>query len=301
MMFTASSKAPLKAPAPPPKRDFFRVPLRLRIDVDAGMSVPLPAMLVDISGGGCLIASRIMVEAGQTVSYTLRRGDGKPDLHLGGVIRTKRYAEAEHIYFYGVKFDEMKAAEHDVLLQEISYLERRLIVHKRGEADSPAKKAPAVALTASSKKKAQQARSAFRVSWPFQMTYTVPGLPGIHRATALDTSAGGMRIATDMVLRREWVLELTFTMPAQVLEVLEQHESVNTSELFGNRYALKSKVIKQRPFAPITVRAHVVPGIQESRGRYVHGISFKDADHLVREEITRFVHAAQLSKRRLNV
>ncbi|MDP9017729.1 MAG: PilZ domain-containing protein, partial [Candidatus Eremiobacteraeota bacterium] len=237
------------------------------------MSIPLPALLVDISGGGCLIASRIMVEGGQPVSYTLRRGDGKPDMKLSGVIRTKRYAESEHIYFYGVKFDPMKTADHDVLLQEISQLERRLIVHKRAEAEMPLKKPPAVALSAVGKKKAEQSRSAFRVSWPFQMTYKVPGIPGTHRATALDTSSGGMRIATDMVLRREWVLELSFTLPAQVLEVLEHHESANASELFGNRYAQKSLVVKQRPFATMTVQANVIPGVQEARGRYVHGIS----------------------------
>ena len=307
-MYQASQgPAPNKASAIPAKpvenkRNFFRVPLRLKIDVNAGLPIMLPALLMDISGGGCQIASRILVEPGKSVTYKLRRGDGKSDLHLCGTIRSKRYAEAEHIYFYGVRFEGLKEADHEALLQEITALERRIIMHKRGEAE--AKQAaknpvPKVALTAAGKKTAAQARGAFRVAWPFQMTFKIPGIPGVHRATSLDISAGGMRIATDMILRREWVLEVTFTMPAQVLEVLEHSEPAATS-LFG-RTSEQKKVIKQRPFAPITVHCNVVPGVQESRGRYVQGISFKDADHLMKEEITRFVHAAQLSKRRLAV
>jgi len=56
-------------------------------------------------------------------------------------------------------------------------------------------------LTAAGKKSAAQARGAFRVAWPFQLTFKIPGIPGVHRAASLDISAGGMRIATDMILR----------------------------------------------------------------------------------------------------
>ncbi len=298
-----------KAGAPPAKpvenkRNFFRIPLRIKIDVNAGLPITLPALLMDISGGGCQIVSRILVEVGAPVTYNVRRSDGKSDLRLSGVIRSKRYSEAEHIYFYGVKFEGLKDADHEALLQEITGLERRIIMHKRGETEAAqaAKKAPPpkVVLTAAGKKSAAQARGAFRVAWPFQMTFKIPGIPGVHRATSLDISAGGMRIATDMILRREWVLELTFTMPAQVLEVLEHSAPVANSPLF-NRSTEQKKVVKQRPFAPITLHCTVVPRVQESRGRYVQGIAFKDADHLMKEEITRFVHAAQLSKRRLAV
>lgn len=286
------------------KRSFFRVPLRIKIDVNAGLPIMLPALLMDISGGGCQIVSRISVEVGAPVTYNLRRSDGKSDLRLCGVIRSKRYSESEHIYFYGVEFEGLKDADHEALLQEITVLERRIIMHKRGETEAAqaAKKAPPpkIALTAAGKKSAAQARGAFRVAWPFQMTFKIPRIPGVHRATSLDISAGGMRIATDMILRREWVLELTFTMPAQVLEVLAHSEPVATSPLFS-RSTEQKKFVKQRPFAPITVHCTVVPGVQESRGRYVQGIAFKDADHLIKEEITRFVHAAQLSKRRLAV
>jgi len=89
-------------------------------------------------------------------------------------------------------------------------------------------------------------------------------------------------------------------MPAQVLEILEQSQAGAISPFFSRSNEQK-KVVKQRPFAPITVHCTVAPGVKESRGRYVQGIAFKDADHLMKEEITRFVHAAQLSKRRLAV
>ncbi|MFN2527397.1 MAG: PilZ domain-containing protein [Candidatus Baltobacteraceae bacterium] len=310
-MFEPSVIPEKKKTAAPPakpvanKRNFFRVPLKIKIDVNAGLPVMIPAVLMDISGGGCQIVSRILVEAGAPVAYNLRRGDGKPDLRLCGVIGSRRYSEAEHLYRYGVRFEGLNDADREALLQQITALERRLIMHRRRETEAvqAAKKTPhpkTVERAAGKKKSASQARGAFRVAWPFQMTFKIPKIPGVHRATSLDISAGGMRIATDMILRSEWVLEVTFTMPAQVLEILEHSEPAAISPFFSRSTAPK-KVVKQRPFAPITVHCVVVPGVQESRGRYVQGIAFKDADHLMKEEITRFVHAAQLSKRRLAV
>ena len=147
----------------------------------------------------------------------------------------------------------------------------------------------------------ENVRGAYRVSWPFEITFKISGISGTHRAHALDISAGGMRIATDMILRSEWTVELTFTMPAQVLDVLERTEAIPVPELFGSLLLEQKKIVKQRPFAPISVEANVVPGVQESRGRYVFGVRFKDPDHVSQEEILRFVHAAQLSRRRLAV
>lgn len=302
-MFGAASNGKNPQPARPPaqsagnKRGFFRIPLRTLIQMEAGLPVLVPAMLLDISGGGCQLASRIAVECGQGVTFRYKR-EGKPDLLLTGLVRTRRYAEADHIYYYGVKFEGLKEAVHDELLSEIVAVERKIIMQRRGEKELKVEQrktaSPAVAVRA----KPEANRSAFRVAWSFPLEFKIKGIPGTQRATSVDISAGGMQIATDMILRREWTLELEFTLPDKVLEVLSQHEPVSNS-LFGSRFAESTKVTKQKPFAPMTLKAEITPGVQQSRGRYLHGIKFKDMDALTREELLRFVHAAQLSKRRM--
>lgn len=141
-------------------------------------------------------------------------------------------------------------------------------------------------------------RASYRVAWSFPVEYTIGGIPGVHRATAADISAGGMLIATDILLRREWKLELQFTLPQSVLDMLVKHEPITTS-VFGRQSAQKPKAAEQQAFAPMALEAEVTPGIQQARGRYLHGVKFNGVDAPIREELLRFVHAAQLSKRRL--
>lgn len=301
-MFGAASNdaRPARPPAPPAgnKRSFFRIPLRTLIQMEAGLPVMVPAMLLDISGGGCQLASRIAVEPGQHVTFRYKR-EGKADLLLTGIVRTRRYAEADHIYYYGVKFEGLKEAVHDELLSEIVATERKIIMQRRGEKELKVEQRKAgPAQPAAIRAKPEANRGAFRVAWSFPLEFKIKGIPGAQRATSVDISAGGMQIATDMILRREWTLELHFTLPEKVLEVLSQHEPVSNS-VFGSRFAESTKVVKQKPFAAMTLKAEITPGVQQSRGRYLHGIKFKDVDALTREELLRFVHAAQLSKRRM--
>jgi c-di-GMP-binding flagellar brake protein YcgR len=281
------------------RRSHFRIPLRTPIQMEAGLPVLVPAMLLDLSGGGAQLASRIAVEANRRVSFRYKRAE-KPDLVLTGSVASRRYAGAQHIYYYGVKFEGLSESVHDQLVQEIVAAERKIIMQRRGERDLKVEQSKVANVPGKGNAllNPEANRTSYRVAWTFPVEYTIKGIPGTHRATAADISAGGMQVATDMILRREWSLQLHFTLPETVLEVLAQHQPVSTSVL-GSRYAEKTKVTKQKPFPPMTVKAEVTPGIQQSRGRYVHGLKFKDVDPLVREELLRFVHAAQLSKRRL--
>lgn len=302
-MFGAAQNVQSKQPLQPQnagnKRNFFRIPLRTLIQMEAGMPVLVPAMLLDLSGGGCQVASRIAVDGNQHVSFRYKR-EGKPDLILTGAVKSRRYAEADHIYYYGIKFEALSENAHDDLLQEIVNMERKIIMQRRGEQDLKAEQSKVVTVPAVNAKagKPEANRSAFRVAWTFPLEFKIKGIPGTQRATSIDISAGGMQIATDMILRREWQLELSFTLPEKVLDVLAQTENVSTS-VFGSRYGEQTKVTKQKPFPPMTIKAESTPGIQQSRGRYIHGLKFNDVDPLVREQLLRFVHAAQLSKRRM--
>lgn len=128
-----------------------------------------------------------------------------------------------------------------------------------------------------------------RVAWPFKATFTIAGIPGEHRARVLEIGEGGMQIATDMLLRSEWTILFTFTMPSQVLDVLD------ASDPFAHLQARR----REAAFGPLTLASHVAPGVHESRAHYVHAVRFINADRVARSEIARFVYAVKLSKRRL--
>ena len=80
-------------------------------------------------------------------------------------------------------------------------------------------------------------------------------------------------------------------MPAQVLDVLEANDP----------FAHVQKRTRQPAFRALTLEATVLPGVQESRAHYVHGVRFINANSGALDEIARFVHAVRLSRRRLAI
>ena len=284
-------KAQEQAPAAASnKREFFRLQLRMPIQLQTGI-LSIPALLVDLSGGGCQVYSRVQVEA-KAVKFKLKRTDGMSEIELGGLIKGKGFLEKERVFVYGIAFEGLSERTQQALVQEIAMIERR----ERLKAQEAAKAVP----------KPQNAngrheRSAFRVAWPFKMTFSIVGKPGTMQAQALDISVGGMRMSSDQLLKDESKIELQFTLPDKVLDVLTTSETVGKSELFGARFAAEKKVVKQKPFPPMRLHAMVRPGKVTERGKFTYGLAFEDADPMIREEIQRFVHAAQLMKRKMGI
>lgn len=144
---------------------------------------------------------------------------------------------------------------------------------------------------------AAQRRRTFRTVVTVNLTYKREDQPGVHLGTATDLSAGGLRLTCNEALLPDQLLILTFTPPSAVLGSFpDQIDEVDISP-FGPRIVKKPHPL--RPFEEIRVRARVVQRFPDSRGRVVVGVQFLQIDAFDREQIARYIHAAQVYKLRL--
>jgi len=243
------------------ERAYHRQPVHATIHVRvAGVRETLPATLVNISGGGCRIDAAVQIQTRLPVRLNLPR-PGLTDLVLMGTIKKTRHTKHDHTYHYGIAFEMAGETERDELSRFIS--EERLRALK-GAHVSVGPPPPA--------KRLLEQRSCVRTVASFPVRYTVPEQPGVtYEALALDLSTGGMRIITDQILRREWNINVNISLPNDEL-----------------RTAV--------PFMPLSLLASPLPGIRNSRGRYVHSLSFRNPSAAAIDEILRFIRANELSR-----
>jgi c-di-GMP-binding flagellar brake protein YcgR len=257
------------------RRLFYRQPMFVRIDVRAaGLRTPVPATLVDLSAGGCRVEARTMLRPQTAVEFDLPRPH-KATLRLPGTLRKVTYIPGERLFRYAIEFDALGGGEREELMRFISEEQRRMLAGKRpGSADGFPSAEPHPRL--------QMVRSDFRVEINLPVRYVVGEGTGPFNATAIDVSAGGIRVITDRVLRQEWVVRLSFTLPSDVLRLLQQ---VRGAEFAG-----------AHPFGEVRVTCRPLAGVRQSRGRYVQSLAFVNPDPEATREINRFVEAARLAK-----
>lgn len=243
------------------KRASYRQPMYTPIHLRVTeLRETLPATLVNISGGGCRIAAAVLVQTRFPVRFNLPR-PGLTDLVLTGTIRRIRHAKHDRTYHYGVAFQIADESERDELLRFVGEEQLRALKGTRASAGPPPRP-----------KRLLEQRSCARTVASFPVRYTVPEQPGVtHEALALDLSTGGMRIVTDRILRREWNINVNISLPSE-----------------GLRTAA--------PFMPLSLLASPLPGIRNSRGRYVHSLSFQNPSAAAIDEILRFIRANELSR-----
>jgi hypothetical protein len=259
--------------SPSNRRLFYRLPMYLRINLRAsGIRAPVPATLVDLSGGGGMVTARTMLKTQLAVEFDLPR-DGQPHLRLPGKIRKVSYSAAERTFQYAVEFDTLDDATREALLRFIIEEQRRTIsVARRPEGLPPKPKL-------STRLQEQRAHRRIDVNVPVRIA--LMDVPGSMEAVAIDVSTGGCRILIDHVLRQEWTLALKFTLPDEVLRAQQQARGS------GGRAAA--------PFQELKVNARALPGVKQSRGKYIQSLIWVHPDPKVTEEISRFVQAAQLA------
>ncbi len=239
------------------KRRYYRQPMRtpVRLQV-AGAPDALPATLVNISGGGCLVDAAGSLSARLPVRFNLPR-PGLADLALTGTLTKVRRAKHDPVYHYGIAF-EITESEREELVRFINEEQVRALHGTRADPGPP-----------SLPKRLLEQRSSSRTVASFPIRYTLPDRPDVaYEALALDVSTGGMRIVTDRILRREWCINITLSLPGEGLGAE----------------------------APIALLATPLPGIRNSRGRYVHSLSFRSPSAVAVDEILRFIQANELSR-----
>ena len=255
------------------RRSFYRQPMYQRITLRvAGIRVTVPATLIDISGGGCLLTARTMLQAQTDIEFDLAR-TGAPGLRLGGKIRKATYTASDRTFRYAVEWAAMGEEAHDELMRFISDEQRRTLNGARRPAEEDSlnpKTRPSTRI--------QELRSHRRVEVNIPIRYTINERPGSFTATAVDVSTGGVRIITDQVLRQEWNVTLSFTLPAEPLRVYQQLKGTTGT-----------------PFEELRVVARALPGVKQSRGRYVQSLIWVNPDPRQTQEINRFVQVVQLT------
>jgi hypothetical protein len=142
------------------------------------------------------------------------------------------------------------------------------------------------------RKKEPQKRNAYRANVEFPVRYTVAN--SFKRgAKANDLSTGGMKLVATEELPVGTLLDFTFTLPSAVLSVLTTKETVMEPSPFGRPPRAVEKITAPRPFDEMRVVGKVVSLSTKNR-TLAYGIAFTDIEPFVREEIGRFIHAAQL-------
>ena len=266
-------------------RKHYRLQTNYPVDIVVpSVAVPVPATLGDISEGGARIVSRSMLLRGTDMEFSLARA-GKPPLTLRGTIASIDFKQENRMFHYGVKYRNLRPADSDGIYQFIVEQQRRSLQQKHQEADTQPK-APGL--------RSVRERSAYRVERLFPVRYSVIGLRGSDSATAVDTSIGGMRIAFDRKQQLDRELDLRFTLPADVLDVLTRREASRDASIFGRTVDVEE--VKARPFSEMQVHAKLLPHMEEVNGKYLYSVNFVRASNFVAEELQRFVHAAQLTE-----
>jgi c-di-GMP-binding flagellar brake protein YcgR len=246
--------------------------LRINLRV-SGMRVPIPATLIDLSGGGGMVQSRTMIKPHVSVEFDLPR-EGGPHLRLAGKIRKVTYSAADRTFRYAVEFETLSEDSREALLRFIIHEQRRtLSLTRRGQEARP---------TISTRIQEQRAHRRIELNMPIRYTLSEGATAG--SAIAIDVSTGGMRIITEQVLRQEWVVSVRFTLPNDVLRAVQAVKG--SSHRAG------------APFQEMRIQAQALPGVKQTRGRYIQSLIWINPDPADTQEIDRFVQAAQLASLR---
>lgn len=260
----------MAGPAAPNRRSFYRQPMYVRIDLRVtGVRIPIPSTLVDISAGGCQVHARTMLKPHLAVEFDLPRS-GMPPLRLTGKLRKVTYTAADRTFRYAVEFESLSEATRDDLARFIHEEQRRAISQTRGHLDEEKPK-PSTRL--------QELRAHRRVEVNIPVRYTVGESGASFEGIAVDVSTGGVRILIDRVLRQEWDVLLRFTPPSDVLRAMHARAGGGV----------------QKPFTELKLTARPLPGVKQSRGRYIQSLIWVNPDPHMTEEIHRFVEAVQAS------
>lgn len=240
------------------RRLAFRQPMSLNITLRvSGFRAPVSATLIDLSGGGGMVSAKTALKAHTVVEFDLPR-DGQPPLRLPGAIRKVTFIPSERTFKYAVEFENLDEETREALHRFITLEQRReLSATRRGtELRKP-------------KLSAQEQRADRRVDTEIPVRISIVDVPRAMEATLIDVSTGGVRILIEHVLRQEWVVTLRFTLPSDVLR-------------------------SGAAFDEIKVSARALPGVKQSRGKYIQSLVWVNPDPAITAEINRFVQAAHL-------
>lgn len=206
------------------RRKYPRTAVNGALDVRAsGIEIPITANLTDISPGGCALDCRI----GLGVTHALRMffplPGAKPMMIDGNIVRAIT-TTADKMNHYGVRFRVESAALRDNLAMYIAQY---------------CKAAPKV-LAPGDRRNVGTGMMDMR----FGVTISAHDVrPFNVQAIALGT--GGIRVASDRILRQEWSMRMELLLPGAIVAG-----------------------------PPLAIIGHAQPGAKSVRGSYVQDVTF---------------------------
>ena len=273
-----------EVPARTPKneRAGYRQPVDLDVQVSVtGIRMPINGKIVNLSVSGCRLRSWIAIERGAAIAFDWPR-EGV-NLRLTGTIVARQPSTEGAAFEYGVSFENLLPAEADLLAKEIHEAQRREALNRSMQA-----KAMHVKPADVNRRGAYRARAEF----PVELTFEDRTASSV-KVTATDISSGGLRVVCEKPLTPKDEVTVRFRLPDDVLKIFPpgvQEEIVNTP--FGPRRRTKNN---RRPFEEMRIRSRVAAQLKDWHERPAFGIAFVELDAYTREEISRFIHAVQLT------
>ena len=264
-------------------RNFFRLAVSIPLDIEIiDAPAPLAGTLVDISEGGCKITSKQMLLKGVELAFELPRKNKEP-LKLRGRICHVDFKAMTKLFDYGIQYVGLRPADADAIYQFVVEEQRRKLQTREGHVEAT-----------KNGKAAKDRQAVLRVERQFPIQYAIFGTRNFTPAIASDISRGGLRIVIDRQVPDDRTLELRFTLPNDVLDVLTKRTHSRDSSMFGREITVKEH--KARPFAELRMQVRPLPGWHEIKGAYHYSVSFVRPKPELLEEIERFIHAAQLTE-----
>lgn len=270
----------------PNQRGVFRQPVDVAVALEvSGMRMAANATVVNLSITGCRLRAWIVLERGARISF-LWPG-ATQELRLRGRVIVRASSKRGAAFEYGIVFEQLTPQEADVLGRIIAEAQRRNALQRAETARTGGGTVDATLLNR---------RNSYRARADFGITLRFDERPGLVDAKATDVSSGGLRAVTEQPLTEGDLVTVRFRLPNDVLSVYPPgtlEEVVITP--FGPRTRRRQQ---RRPFEEMSIRSRVASRLKDWHDRPAFGISFVEIDAYTREEILRFIHAAQLQKLR---
>ncbi len=227
------------------RRKYPRTPVNGAVDLRAsGIEIPLTANLHDISPGGCAIESRVALDLTQALRIKFPL-PGAPAMVIDGNIVRAISTASNKMYHYGVRFRVETASLRDNLVTYINSY-----VHPVAKAAGP------------------ERRSRGAVDTRFSVTVSTHEIRAFN-VMAISLSSHGVRLASDRILRQEWLMKLELKLPGTMLAA-----------------------------PPLLVQATANAGVKSVRGSYVQDIVFVEPSLQAITEIERAMNEISHGARR---
>jgi hypothetical protein len=244
-----------------------------------GVAEPTHATLLHIALSGCRLRTWMHMERGTGLSFEWRLSSGKA-LQISGAVAARYAPRNGGVGFeYAVALEQLPTEDADALAREAAMLARRTASARSYD----------TSLVDISQ------FTGYRVPHDFDVQYRIDDPRAMLRpGQACDVMGNGLRFRCEQPLRTGEQLILHFSLPEHVLQVHKGKDDDLVVGPFGyRRVPLK---YMRRPFAQLRLKARIVGTTKDSKRRDSYDVEFLDADGLAREELARYIHAAQLTQ-----